>query len=382
MTAPEVVVLATDGNGGAGSSRPRGFRLLGSILTESHERIEWLVPGIIAPGVLTILSAEPKAGKSTLVAAWLDALATGGDFLGDTLPQTQSVWRTEERPPTLLPKVERWPGLETVETLMLHERDGRDWPELIADATHLALASGARLLVVDTFAAWAQLAGDDEQSSGHVLAAMKSLAEAAGKGLAVLLVTHERKSGGDYGRGVRGSGALVGAVDIIVQLTRSTAEQPTRRRLSFSSRFPDTPEALHITLGPDGYHLAEAETASKDNGDDELLLRHLRADGRTVGDLQELAVLSDKRTRAGLARLYEAGLAARDMAPGSARAHLYSLAAASLSISNPISGEASEASDAAPCGITGHTTSTTPTGDIRCVECPAAAASTAEQLAL
>ena len=41
---------ATDGNGEAGSSWPRGFRLLGDVVAESDERIEWLVPDIIAAG--------------------------------------------------------------------------------------------------------------------------------------------------------------------------------------------------------------------------------------------------------------------------------------------------------------------------------------------
>ena len=76
MTAPEVVVLATDGNGGAGSSWPRGFRLLGDVVAESDERIEWLVPDIIAAGLLTILSGDPKVGKSTFVAGMLDATSS------------------------------------------------------------------------------------------------------------------------------------------------------------------------------------------------------------------------------------------------------------------------------------------------------------------
>jgi hypothetical protein len=371
---------ATDGNGEAGSSWPRGFRLLGDVVAESDERIEWLVPDIIAAGLLTILSGDPKVGKSTFVAGMLDALAIGGDFLGNTLPQTQAVWLTEERPPTLRPKVADWPGIKDVALLMTHQRDGRDWPELIADATHLALTTGRRLLVVDTFASWAQLAGDDEQSSGRVMDAMTPLLLAAGQGLAVLLIHHDRKSGGDHGRAIRGSNALSGAADILAQLTRSTAEHPSRRRLSTNGRLPEV--VLHITLGPDGYHLADAETGSKDNGDDALLLRHLDTDGRTVGDMQERAGLSDKRTRASLARLYEAGLAACETAPGRGGGYLYSLADASLSTRNPISGEGREASDAAPCGITGHTTWTTPEGLTRCKQCQPPAISTAEQLAL
>ena len=371
---------ATDGNGEAGSSWPRGFRLLGDVVAESDEHTEWLVPGIIAVGLLTVISGEPKAGKSTLVAAILDALATGGDFLGDTLPRTQAVWLTEERPPTLRPKVERWPGLKDVALLMLHQRDGRDWPELIAEAAHLALTTGRRLLVVDTFASWAQLAGDDEQSSGHVMDAMTPLLLAAGQGLAVLLIHHDRKSGGDHGRAMRGSNALSGAGDILAQLTRSTAEHPSRRRLSTNGRLPEV--VLHITLGPDGYHLADTETGSKDNGDEALLLDHLGPDGLTVGELQELTGLTDERIRAAARSLTDAGQAHREKATGRGGAFLYSLADASVRAGIPIGAERTEASDAASCGIVGHTTWTTPKGLTRCRICRPPAISTAEQLPL
>ncbi len=380
VTAPEVVVLATDGNGGAGSPRPRGSRLLDDILAESNERIEWLVPGIIAPGVLAILSGDPKAGKSTFTAGMMAALVTGGDFLGYTLPKTQVEWLTEERPATLWPKRQQWPSLGKVKTLMIHERGGGSWPEEIAEAVDRALASGARLLVVDTFAAWAQLVGDDEQSSGHVMAAMAPLLLAASKGLAVLLIHHDRKSGGDHGRAMRGSGALAAAADIIVQLTRSTAEQPARRRLSITGRFPEA--VLHVTLGPDGYHLADAETASKDNGDEALLLDHLRQDGLTVGELQELTALTDERVRAAALSLTEAGRAHRTKATSRGRAFLYSLADSSVRAGIPIGAERTEESDAAPCGITGHATWTTHMGLIRCRICQPAASPTAEQLPL
>ena len=380
MTAPEVVVLATDGNGGAGSSWPRGFRLLGDVVAESDERIEWLVPDIIAAGLLTILSGDPKVGKSTFVAGMLDALAIGGDFLGNTLPQTQAVWLTEERPPTLRPKVADWPGIKDVALLMTHQRDGRDWPELIADATHLALTTGRRLLVVDTFASWAQLAGDDEQSSGRVMDAMTPLLLAAGQGLAVLLIHHDRKSGGDHGRAMRGSNALSGAGDILAQLTRSTAEHPSRRRLSTNGRLPEV--VLHITLGPDGYRLADVETGSKDNGDEALLLDHLGPDGLTVGELQELTGLTDERVRAAARSATEAGRAHREKATSRGRAFLYSRADSSVRSGIPIGAERTEESDAASCGITGHTTWTTHMGLIRCRICQPPASPTAERHAL
>lgn len=345
-----------------------GFRPLRTIVEEASEQMEWLVPGVLAPGVLTILSAAPKVGKSTLVAAMLDALARGAGFLGDELPQAGAVWLTEERSGTLRPKVARWPGLSDVHALMPHERDGRDWPTIVADAVGFALADGRRLLVVDTFAAWAELAGDDEYRPGFVLAAVAPLAEAAGAGLSVLLVAHDRKSGGDFGAGVRGSGALIGAVDVIAQLTRAGADEPTRRRLSIVSRFPESPDTLHLALGPDGYRLVESESHSRSDADAALVLAQLGELAFRVSELAELTGLSEQRVRDAAASLVASGLASRSTDAGRGHAALFTRAGSFVSPS-PLGGDEKKANGDPPCGIAGHVAWQTQRGLVRCRTC-------------
>ena len=74
-------------------------------------------------------------------------------------------------------------------------------------------------------------------------------------GASVLLVHHPRKGGAGEGQAARGSGALPGYVDTIIELRRFTKDdQDDRRRvLTAYSRFDETPRELVIELKADGY---------------------------------------------------------------------------------------------------------------------------------
>ena len=72
---------------------------------------------------------------------------------------------------------------------------------------------------------------------------------AAAEGLAVLLLRHDSKAGGDLGVAGRGSSAFTGAVDISLLLKRiGSGDSPTRRELQAVGRFDDTPAMLIIDL--------------------------------------------------------------------------------------------------------------------------------------
>jgi hypothetical protein len=74
-------------------------------------------------------------------------------------------------------------------------------------------------------------------------------------GIGVLIVRHERKSGGALGDAGRGSSAFAGAVDIIVSIRRPEGNQPRNvRLLQAVSRF-DNPDDLLIELTDDGYRV-------------------------------------------------------------------------------------------------------------------------------
>src|SRR5215203_4497455 len=83
---------------------------------------------------------------------------------------------------------------------------------------------------------------------------------AAGDGLAVLIVAHQRKAAGKHGEAVRGSNALTGGVDVIIELERAGEDLGRRMRvLRAESRFTATPEELVGELTEDEGYVARGE---------------------------------------------------------------------------------------------------------------------------
>jgi hypothetical protein len=144
---------------------------------------------------------------------------------------------------------------------MRHDAGATAWPEIIRQAIAYCTEHGLGVLVVDTFDRWTGLRGDAENAAGSVNEALEPLQYAAAARLAVLLVSHQRKSSGEFGEAVRGSSALTGGVDIVVELERpSRALQLSShaRVLRAVSRFSSTPEELHFELDEhNGFELVE-----------------------------------------------------------------------------------------------------------------------------
>jgi hypothetical protein len=113
------------------------------------------------------------------------------------------------------------------------------------------------MLVIDTFADWAQFGPDQENDSGAASEAMVPVQNAAERGLAVLMSRHDRKAGGELGESARGSSAVAGKADILVSIRRTDGAGHERRRVLVAvGRFDDTPEQLVIELNKDDVYVA------------------------------------------------------------------------------------------------------------------------------
>ena len=67
------------------------------------------------------------------------------------------------------------------------------------------------------------------------------LVEAARNEIAVLLVVHSRKAGGEDGEAIRGSSALAGAADIVIGARTGRRGPARQRKVLALSRYPTTP---------------------------------------------------------------------------------------------------------------------------------------------
>jgi DNA-binding transcriptional ArsR family regulator len=237
---------------------------LQSLLENIPPEPAWSWRGYVAPFALTLLAGRPKVGKSTFVFALLARLVAGEPFLGLETAPTGVLLLSEERRDTLAEKarilgLNSFPpppspsgGKETKGVDVVMRGDTViAWPELVRQAMTHCHQHDLSVLLIDTWDRWTSLRGDSENAAGAVNEALEPLQYAAASGLAVVIVSHQRKSVGEFGEAVRGSNALTGGVDIVAELERarpSLSLSSRARALRAVSRFTSTPEELFVEL--------------------------------------------------------------------------------------------------------------------------------------
>ena len=246
------------------------FRTALEIANETPEAVEWLAKPYVVLGGITEVDGKVKlAGKSTWTTHLCRAVLDGLSFMGEPTRKSPIVYLTEQPPSSWRLSLERAGllGREDLHCLYFKDIRGLAWPVVADEAVAHCKKIGAKLLIVDTLGQFAGVSGDSENNSGDALAAMLPLQEAAGNGIAVVILRHDRKSGGLVGESGRGSSAYSGAVDIVLSIRRPEGNtKKTLRTIHAVGRFDETPEELMIELTEQGYvslgttaHVAEMQ---------------------------------------------------------------------------------------------------------------------------
>ncbi len=193
-----------------------------------HET-DWIWNGFLMPGDITLLTSRWKTGKTTLLSGLLRHLETGTPFLErDTRPsrawivseESRAQWRERLRRMPIGPHVD----------LIARPFDGRPTPDDWNRMIDRAVAARPDLFVVDPLASF--LPGRCESDAASLLEALQPLLRLTAAGTAVLLLHHPRKKPSEVGSSARGSGAMLGFVDISLELSRATGlDSDTNRRL-------------------------------------------------------------------------------------------------------------------------------------------------------
>jgi hypothetical protein len=214
---PEMLAVTTPSLGVTERILP--FRTARLIRDATPAKPDWVAEGWAAVGAITEVDGKVKlAGKTTWTTHLCRAALDGRPFMGKPTTKTPVVYLTEQSPATFREALRR-AGLldrEDFAVLCRHDTIGVPWPEVVAAARAKCRELGARLLVVDTLPQFAGVRGDAENNAGAALEAVAPLQVAAGDGLAVIVLRHERKSGGEVGDSGRGSSAYSGACDIVL----------------------------------------------------------------------------------------------------------------------------------------------------------------------
>jgi hypothetical protein len=295
------------------ANAPRVYRLspeLAAAAGTSND--DFVVQGLAARRHISLLAVLPKGGKTTWTAQMVVAALRGEPFLGkatDLAENEDILWLTEEPEDIFVPRLTEDFGVTEAEMGRILPAFRRrapityDWTKYLtalnAEVKAREQRTGRRigLVIIDTFAAWTDLDDDTESKPGAVLKAFEPLyrlTESIGAGVVVL--HHTRKSGGRFGTGIRGSGAIAGAVDVLVEMERWGGRNPppTRRDIHVLGRRKATCWDASLDFRDGRYVVTEAKPRDADRGLGEVARRVLTALAKAGDDGRERKVLANE----------------------------------------------------------------------------------------
>lgn len=205
------------------------------------EHTEWVWQGVIPKRHLILLAGREKqrGGKSTLLFGLIAHVLTGKAFMNrETNPQ-RVLYLSEETRETVRDKLMTF-RIPDTDSLLLLTREGFRGGTRGAlyryqrEIEHIVKHHRIELVIIDTFQSFSAIRGDGENSVGEVQAALAPLLKLSSQGVGVIIVHHHNKAEGEP----RGSTALTGAMDVILNITRKGGEHAQNRRiLEYEGRF-------------------------------------------------------------------------------------------------------------------------------------------------
>jgi hypothetical protein len=215
----------------------------------------WLWHGYLLPGAVTLLTSQWKSGKTTLASILLSRLKGGGQLAGLPLAAGRAVVVSEE-------PCEKWQ--ERSRELDFGDHVGwccrpfagkprpAEWQALIGQILEVHASRNLSLVLIDPLSLF--LPARSENDATCVQEAVMPLQRLASAGLSVWANHHPRKGRSAAGQAARGSGALAGFADILVEMRwyRRATDDDRRRKLVGFSRYKETPRQLVIELNAEG----------------------------------------------------------------------------------------------------------------------------------
>ena len=237
-------------------------------ITEEDNIKDWIWENYIARGNITLLSALWKAGKSTFLRCLFQAMAHAEEFAGQPTKKCKVLVISEEARGEWADKKEDV-EVEDIRPIIIWPRPIRvkpnlkQWIQFIEEITARCKAENIEMVVIDTLSTFWPI--DNENDSAQVLKALVPLYSFSENNIATLLVHHFRKGGGDQAQASRGSGALPGFVDNIIEFTRNEDGFLTQRILKTYGRFDAVIPRVVIDLTLEGKYktLGEPYEVSK-----------------------------------------------------------------------------------------------------------------------
>ena len=211
--------------------------------------IDYYVPDWIPVGAKTILSGEPKSGKTILLFHILKAVTNGEEFLGKPCPPTRVLYLTEQTEQEFKKQICEIPGLignPNYYVLLAEETPDslKTWEDMIEFAEKYLVITKAKILVIDTFGGLAKLPPNGENDAAVVQGHINKLNRLfKNRYLSVVLTHHNRKKSADWRNkdesaninAARGSSAFVGGGGHLIFM--NAPDNSCRRDFAFFGRY-------------------------------------------------------------------------------------------------------------------------------------------------
>lgn len=314
------------------NAHPSIGRTYAELLAETPPEIDWLVPGLLAPGWALKIAAREKEGKGTLIHYLLAKLERGEETVfGPSRPAT-ALYVTEEPTEAIREKAELF-GVSRSTVIFGHDLLGMSWPQQVDYIIRRAIDDGHKIIVLDNFS---RRAGVEKEEGTELSLRLAEIADPCkAHGLALVIDHHHRKSGGDVRDRSRGGTSFAGAADVNVEMVRTPEnDDATRKRaLTAIGRMRASRWQKVIELTEDGRDYAvtkdgapERSDVDEDRREADLLsvLASLSFSGpATAKEMAERLSFSVKKTERLLKMAHVRGQATRDR-PASNMAFVYS----------------------------------------------------------
>lgn len=243
-----------------------------------RDETPWVWEGYVARDSVTLLVSPPKAGKTTLLSHLLAVLGGNGPsaFAGARVEPCKVLVVSEE-PERIWEGRRDQLGLgDNVHVISRPFTRGRpspsQWEVFLEEVAGHIDASSYGLVMFDTLPnLWGV---GDENAAVEVDEALRPLHSLNAAGAAVLLVHHSGKGETPAGQAARGSSALNGFADMIVEM-RSEAPAGTRRVLRYFGRYDIAPPEVVLDFDGREYSVvgttADARMADRRVIEDQLI---------------------------------------------------------------------------------------------------------------